>query len=101
MIQGLRHSRRRIAGGLSRPSTAFVYDGPKVCWLLPACDRPLMSAAAFSDCRCSMSGTAADLLQFVNSSPTPFHLVSHAEQILRAARFTKGRRKHLMQIEMN
>jgi len=36
-----------------------------------------------------MSGTAADLLQFVNSSPTPFHLVSHAEQILRAARFTK------------
>jgi aspartyl aminopeptidase len=41
-----------------------------------------------------MSGTAADLLHFVNSSPTPFHLVSHAEQILLAAGFTKESRAH-------
>lgn len=36
-----------------------------------------------------MSGTPADLLHFVDSSPTPFHLVSHAQQILQAAGFNK------------
>jgi hypothetical protein len=48
------------------------------------------AAPPFSDTCSRMSGTPADLLHFVDSSPTPFHLVSHAEQILLAAGFAKG-----------
>ena len=88
---------RKICGGLLRAARSL-----KQLPCVPTCDCSAFlrrascdwPAAAISDCGCRMSGTAADLLHFVDSSPTPFHLVSHAEQILTAAGFAKAGHSH-------
>ena len=34
-----------------------------------------------------MSGSASDLLKFIDESPTPFHVVAHSETLLNEAGF--------------